>query len=136
MCAEVWARSLAIPCQAWVAYIPWNGAILIKISQISLFPPTYFAVAVSHSELKLTHAFATQCMKSSAPMKSYGFEELRLILIKNDQNRAVLIKWFLMQIKWPLKAFFAFPRLYYYIVSYHNPGLWHIITHLIKQDIL
>ena len=39
------------------ALLPWNGAISIKISLISLFTPTYFAVAASHSELKPTRTF-------------------------------------------------------------------------------
>ena len=37
--------------------LPSNGAISIKIPLISLFTPTYFAVAASRSELKPTGAF-------------------------------------------------------------------------------
>ena len=39
------------------ALLPPNGAISIKISQISLFTPTYFAVAASHFEFKPTRTF-------------------------------------------------------------------------------
>ena len=39
------------------ALLPSNGAISIKISQISLFTPTYFAVAAYHSEFKPTRTF-------------------------------------------------------------------------------
>ena len=35
-------------------------------------------------------------------------------------NWAILIKSFLMQIKQPLKACFAFPRPHYHIGSYQN----------------
>ena len=49
----------------YTSLLPSNGAISIKISLISLFAPTYFAVAVSHSELKLTWTFTVMHEKFS-----------------------------------------------------------------------
>ena len=46
-------------------WLPWNGAISIKIYLISLFTPTYFAVATSCSELKLTQTFTVMHGKFS-----------------------------------------------------------------------
>ena len=40
-----------------LAIMKKKGAISIKIFLTRLFTPTYFAVAVSHSELKLTQTF-------------------------------------------------------------------------------
>ena len=44
--------------------VAWHGAISIKIS-LSLFTPTYFAVATSRSELKPTRTFTVMHEKFS-----------------------------------------------------------------------
>ena len=46
------------------ALLPANEAIWIKIS-LSLFTPTYFAVAASHSEFKTTRTFTVMHEKFS-----------------------------------------------------------------------
>ena len=48
------------------ALLPSNEAISIKIS-LSLFTPTYFAVAASHSEFKPTRTFTVMHEKFSPP---------------------------------------------------------------------
>ena len=47
------------------ALLPSNWAISIKISQVSSFTSTYFAVAASHSELKPTRAYTAMHEKFS-----------------------------------------------------------------------
>ena len=48
------------------ALLPSNEAISIKIS-LSLFTPTYFAVAAFHSEFKPTRTFTVMHEKFSPP---------------------------------------------------------------------
>ena len=48
------------------ALLPSNEAISIKIS-LSLFTPTYFAVAAFHSEFKSTQTFTVMHKKFSPP---------------------------------------------------------------------
>ena len=64
------------------ALLPSNKAISIKIS-LSLFTPTYFAVAAFHSEFKPTQTFTVMHEKFSPPeVICFGIKAI----IKNDRN--------------------------------------------------